>query len=215
MVGQSKGFGEGENMQSARFMGDKAYVVTFINTDPLFAFDLSDPTNPVITGEVMLPGYSAYMHPAGDGYMLGVGYDGTETGLNGNAKLSLFDVTDPENPVEVDRIVLNNGWFDTDYKAFLTKGDNGFIVLNEQYSYTGMYMSGATYVKVENGKLTLVSDIHLPGEAGTRKALFIGDTLYYFAQMNTSYVTEDGDYQSETLFAFDLNNGTLLSEFKF
>ncbi len=134
-LGRTEAFGKGEDIKSVRYDGDLAYVVTFRNTDPLFAIDLSDPANPVIRGEAKLPGFSAYLHQVG-GYMVGVGYGGTEEGLDGSGKISLFDVTDPDNPTEIDQIVLDDTTFMTDHKAFVPVGDDGFIVL---YSYYNDY----------------------------------------------------------------------------
>lgn len=106
-VGKIEGIAKGESIRSVRFVGDTGYVVTFEQTDPLFVIDLSDPTNPVIKGELKIPGFSSYLHPVGDGLVIGVGYDGTENGTNGGMKISLFDVSDPENPVECDKYVVS------------------------------------------------------------------------------------------------------------
>ena len=213
VVGQSKSFGEDENIRSVRFSGDTGYVVTFLNTDPLFVFDLSDPANPVIKGEAKLPGYSAYMHPAGDGYMLGVGYDGTETGLNGDGKISLFDVSDPENPMEVDRILLKNGCFDTDYKSFITKDGNGFIVTfstwSDDYSESGC---GAVYFTVENGAITVVSRSEVLHSAYGQRALFIGNELYLYTRWDEYSEKEEMWTEGETLYSFRLSTGEKIAE---
>lgn len=192
VLGQSKSFGENETIRGVRFSGEKAYVVTFLNTDPLFVFDLSDPANPVTTGETKLPGFSAYLHPAGEGYMIGVGYDGTEDGITDAAKISLFDVSDPENPVEADRLVLDSAAFDTDYKRFITKGENGFIVPYYQWDYNGS-ASGAVYFTVENGKIVLQSKIELPEKTNSALAVYIGENLYFYTQRYT-YVTTTDEY---------------------
>ena len=221
VIGQSESFGKNENIRSVRFMGEKAYVVTFLNTDPLFAFDLSDPAKPVITGETKLPGYSAYMHPIAEGYMLGVGYDGTETGTNGDAKLSLFDISDPADPKETDRFILENGWFNTDYKSFMVKGENGCIVITSRWDEkNSLNLSGAVYVTAENGDLNVVSQFELPENAYLNKALFIGNVFYAFAQKSEpteDAYNDDGYYlgsytYSEVICALDLTSGALLGE---
>ena len=89
----------GERIYAVRFLGDTGYVVTFRQTDPLYTLDLADPARPVVRGELKIPGYSAYLHPVGDGLLLGVGQDATRgratvTGL----QLSLFDVSDLAQP---------------------------------------------------------------------------------------------------------------------
>ncbi len=98
-----------ERVESARFMGDKAYLVTYEQTDPLFTLDLSDPYNPKIMGELKLPGFSYYLHPVDENTVLGFGYHGTLLGANYNTvKVSLFDISDFNNPKEIDKVVINN-----------------------------------------------------------------------------------------------------------
>ena len=86
-----------------RFVGDTGYVVTFRQVDPLYVLDLADPTAPRVTGELKIPGYSAYLHPVGPGLLLGVGRDATPDGATGGVQVSLFDVSDPADPVRLDR----------------------------------------------------------------------------------------------------------------
>ncbi|KPB04117.1 beta-propeller domain-containing protein [Bacillus sp. CHD6a] len=97
----------GERIYSVRFMQDKAYVVTFKEVDPLFVFDLSNPNEPKVLGELKIPGFSNYLHPYDENHLIGFGYDtkvekdqwGTRVVTNG-VKISLFDVSDPTNPLE-------------------------------------------------------------------------------------------------------------------
>ncbi len=104
VVGEITGIAKGETIKSVRFTGDTGYVVTFEQTDPLFVIDLSNPEKPEIKGELKIPGFSTYLHPVGDNLLLGVGVDGTNDGQGNGMKVSLFDVSDPENPVEADKI---------------------------------------------------------------------------------------------------------------
>lgn len=127
-AGVSEVLAEGEYIRSVRFMGAYAYVVTFRQTDPLFVLDLSDPAAPALKGEVKLPGFSAYLHPAGEGYLIGIGYGGTEEGLDGSAKISVFDVRDPANPKETGSVTLQDANLNTDYKAFVTLPDGSFLL---------------------------------------------------------------------------------------
>ena len=89
----------GEEIAAVRYDGDRAYVVTFENTDPLYTLDLADPKAPKIAGALEVPGFSTYLHPFDDGYLLAIG-ENTE---QGGADLSLFDVRDPAAPRLVDR----------------------------------------------------------------------------------------------------------------
>ena len=106
-VGLLKDIAKGERIKSVRFTGNTAYVVTFIQTDPLFVIDLTDVKAPKILGELKIPGYSAYLHPVGEGLVMGVGLDGTESGTNGGMKVSLFDVSDPTKPVECGKFTMS------------------------------------------------------------------------------------------------------------
>ncbi len=101
-VGAVNDFATGEQIYSVRFDGDRAFVVTFRQVDPLFVFDLSDPTTPVIRGELQVPGYSSYLQVIDENHLLAVGRD-TETQ---STKVSLYDISDPANPIEVDSDVL-------------------------------------------------------------------------------------------------------------
>lgn len=153
-----------EQIRAVRFSGDTGYVVTFYQTDPLFVIDLSDPENPEIKGELKIPGFSSYLHPVGENLLLGVGMGGDDNGANNSAKLSLFDVSDPENPKEIDTLIIDDAYFDTDYKAFVSDSDDAtFMVPYDRYEYetTGtdsVYGSSDTYtgilrIAVENGRI--------------------------------------------------------------
>lgn len=100
-VGQVGELGKGERIFAVRFMEDVAYVVTFRQTDPLYTIDLSDPTKPTTTGELKIPGFSNYLHPVGNGFLVGVGQDGTDDGRTTGALMSAFDVSDLLNPTRV------------------------------------------------------------------------------------------------------------------
>lgn len=109
MTGSVKGLAKGERIYSARFMGDKAYMVTFRETDPLFVIDVADPAKPKVLGELKIPGFSNYLHPLDENHLIGFGYDtvaqknpsgGEPLILTKGMKISLFDVTDFHNPKE-------------------------------------------------------------------------------------------------------------------
>ncbi len=108
VVGEKNYIARGETIKSVRFAGDTGYVVTFEQTDPLFVIDLSNPEKPEIKGELKIPGFSTYLHPITETLLLGIGKDGTESGTNGGIKVSLFDVSDPENPKEVDKVTVSS-----------------------------------------------------------------------------------------------------------
>lgn len=93
-VGRIDNMAPDETVRSVRFDGDIGYVVTFRQTDPLFAIDLSDPQNPTVLSALKITGFSEYLHPFADDRLLGFGHAGTEDGLNGRMKLTMFDTTD-------------------------------------------------------------------------------------------------------------------------
>ena len=103
-VGAVWGLGEGERIFAVRFMGPDAYVVTFRQTDPLYALDLSDPFDPRVLGHLKIPGFSSYLHPVGEDLLLGVGQDASPEGRVEGLQVSLFDVSDPTDPVRVAQI---------------------------------------------------------------------------------------------------------------
>lgn len=98
----------GEQIYSTRFMGDRGYMVTYRNVDPLYVLDLEDPTKPAILGELKIPGYSNYLHPYQEGYLIGFGKDSVELqnqwdpttswAYYQGLKVALFDVRDVKNP---------------------------------------------------------------------------------------------------------------------
>ena len=97
-TGRLDGLGKGERIFAVRYFGDLATVVTFRQTDPLYTVDLSDPAAPRLAGELKVPGFSSYLHPVGDGRLLGVGQDADAEGRTTSLQLSLFDVSDPASP---------------------------------------------------------------------------------------------------------------------
>ncbi|HTN99290.1 MAG TPA: beta-propeller domain-containing protein [Microthrixaceae bacterium] len=125
------GLGPGETVQSVRFLDSIAYVVTFRQTDPLYAIDLSDPKAPRNLGELKVTGFSQYMHPVGEGLLIGVGREvdpatGTDLGL----KISLFDVSNPVAMTEVDRIVVPDAYSPAgdDHRAFTWDSVNNHAI---------------------------------------------------------------------------------------
>ena len=117
VIGKVGDIAPDERIWSARFIGDKAYIVTFRNIDPLWTVDLSEPTNPRIIGELKIPGVSTYIHPVGDTHLLTIGIAGDDEGLDwGVTQISFFDVSDFSNPILESELKLNpapnedNGW---------------------------------------------------------------------------------------------------------
>jgi inhibitor of cysteine peptidase len=128
VVGRLENLAPGENFHSARFMGNRCYLVTFKKTDPLFVIDLSNATNPRVLGELKIPGYSDYLHPYDETHLIGVGKNTVEAEEGDFAwyqgiKISLFDVSNVTNPIQDATYVIGDRGSDTpvltDPKAFL------------------------------------------------------------------------------------------------
>ncbi len=108
VVGHVGGIAVGERIWSSRFVGDRGYLVTFRNVDPLWTLDLSDPTNPQVIGELEVPGVSTYIHPLDENHLLTIGIAGDKNGLDwGSTQLSLFDVTDFADPKLASKLELS------------------------------------------------------------------------------------------------------------
>lgn len=138
IVGKVSDIAPGERIYSARFMGDRAYLVTFDKVDPFFVIDVSNPTAPMILGELKIPGYSDYLHPYDENHVIGLGKDTvlakeeTFSWYQG-VKLSLFDVTDVNNPKEISKFIIGDrGTYSTaqnDPHAFLFSRAKNLLVL--------------------------------------------------------------------------------------
>lgn len=106
-VGSIDNLAKEERVYSARLMGDIGYFVTFKETDPLFSVDLSDPEKPEIIGSLKIPGFSDYLHPYGEGRLLGIGMNvDEETMVTDGVKLTMFDISDPTDVKEEDTYIL-------------------------------------------------------------------------------------------------------------
>lgn len=137
-IGKIEDIAPGEQIYSARFMGDKGFLVTFQKVDPFFTLDLKDPENPKIIGKLKIPGYSDYLHPLDANHMLGLGKEAVAAEQGDFAwyqglKMAIFDVTDYTNPVEVDKVVIGDRGSDSyalqDHKAFLYDRQRGLLVI--------------------------------------------------------------------------------------
>jgi hypothetical protein len=131
-VGQLSGLGTGQKIYSVRFVGDTAYVVTFRQVDPLYTIDLMAPRAPRVAGKLELEGYSSYLHPLGDGLLLGVGQDVGSLNEPSGLQLELFDVTDPGAPRLLHKTTLGQGSSSEvqyDHHAFLFWPPTGLAVL--------------------------------------------------------------------------------------
>ena len=106
VIGEIEDLAPGEQIYSARFLGDTGYFVTFRNMDPLFSVDLTNPKKPKILGELKITGFSEYLHPYDDNLLLGIGREiSPDKGNFKGLKLSMFDISNPKNVTEIQKIV--------------------------------------------------------------------------------------------------------------
>jgi uncharacterized secreted protein with C-terminal beta-propeller domain len=138
IVGKLENIADGENLEAARFMGDRCYLVTFIRTDPLFVIDLSKPTSPAILGELNVSGYSDYLYPYDETHLIGIGKEAIASDEANFAwyqgiKVALFDVSNVSNPVQIANYTIGDRGTDspvlTDPKAFLFDESRDLLVI--------------------------------------------------------------------------------------
>lgn len=138
IVGKLEDLAPGERIYSARFLGEKGYLVTFKKVDPLFVIDLSDPSQPRVLGKLKIPGFSDYLHPYDENHIIGVGKETVEAEQGDFAwfqgiKIALFDVSDVNSPKELSKYVIGHRGTNSevlqDHKAFLFSRERNLLVL--------------------------------------------------------------------------------------
>ena len=194
IVGSIEDLAPGEQIYSTRFIGDTCYLVTFRQIDPFFVIDLSNPTNPEVLGELKIPGFSTYLHPYDNTHIIGIGRNGS------NVKISLFEVTDPRNPIELSNYEIINsdnnwGWSESialyEHKAFLFDKEKNLLVIP-----AGMYYKQSAYVfdiSIDDGIIfsgNISHDYEIEQESeeeyyywyddgnSVKRTLYIDDVLY-------------------------------------
>ena len=168
-VGKVEGIAKGEKIYSVRYVGSKAYVVTFKTMDPLFVIDLSDVKNPKILGELKIPGYSTYLHPYDETHLIGFGYDTKENSsrdgyVQNGLKMSMFDVTNLNNPKEMFTVKIGEKNASSplihDHKALLFSKEKNIIAFPVNVYKNGKYVSEAQIYKIDLEKgFTLQGEI--------------------------------------------------------
>jgi uncharacterized secreted protein with C-terminal beta-propeller domain len=191
LLGRADGLGRGERIYAVRFVGDKGYVVTFRQVDPLYTLDLSKKTDPRVVGELKLLGFSAYLHPISDDLLLGVGQDASAEGRTLGTQLSLFDVSDPRQPARKAGVSLGGGASSSaefDPHAFLFWKPSSLAVIPlSTYGARGQDFSGAVGFRIGAASIAEVGRITHPADPGQSdpvympdigRSLVIGDALY-------------------------------------
>ncbi len=190
----------GELIKSTRFVGDYAYLVTFQQIDPFYVINLSDPNHPFIEGELLIPGFSTYLQPLNEDYILGIGFGDKYGGTNG-LKISIYDISDKSNPFVFDEIIFDYsefGWASSsvtyNHKDLLVSLSKGIIALPfSTYNWTDSgrsYNSGILVYNINletgftfNGYVT--HDTDSEEEIYVYKSKFISD---YFYTISNKYI---------------------------
>lgn len=185
IIGRLEDLAEKESIFATRFVEDRLYMITFEEIDPFFVIDLSDPTNIRNLGELKIPGFSRYLHPYNDDIIIGIGHQATEQGRITGLKVSLFDVSDVNNPIELTNYVTDERYAHStalfEHRAFLFSKEKNLLVIpivnygrwdyGRADAYTGAFVFHITE-----------SDVSLRGlvehSAQVERSLYIEDLLY-------------------------------------
>lgn len=173
---------EGEDIRSARFLGDIGYFVTFRNTDPLFSVDLSDPSDPKILGELKITGFSSYLHFYGENKLLGVGNEvDPETGAYTGIKLAMFDVSDPSNVKQLHKFVIKDTYdcpLFYNYKAAMIDTEKMFLASCVIPAIWSFAMMKKKDLKMSSRKISEILTMAIYNGLQEVRGCFIGDNFY-------------------------------------
>lgn len=231
VIGKVENLAFGEQIYSARFIGERGFLVTFVNVDPLFTLDLSDPRSPKVVGELKIPGYSDYIHPWGENHLITIGkdavFDGDMTWYQG-VQLSVFDVTRFDRPALLHKLVIGDRGTQSEanynHKAFTFWAEHNLLAIpvdlyevpdksEETPPNTyGRYFSSGLYVfrvSLESGFEKLgILPVNVSGERYSQawaRGIFVEETVYSVTPgVIHSAVVDDID---ATLKALPLLNG--------
>ena len=219
-VGHLGGIAPGEQIFSARFTGEKAFMITFEQIDPLFTIDLSSRTAPRLVGHLEIEGFSSYLHPIEGDRLLAIGVGGDETGANWRTQINLFDVANFEAPalMDAEELVTEGwGWSEAQYehKAFQYFAPKKLLAvplssyteaIDPQGNYTYDWSSRLEVIRVDDGALSRVGAIDHSiyydaeqwwGSPEVRRSIFMGDFLYVISARALTVHRLDGLAQVE------------------
>jgi uncharacterized secreted protein with C-terminal beta-propeller domain len=184
IAGGLSDLGVQESVRSARFDGDRGYIVTFLRQDPLFVIDLSNPIQPKLSGELEIPGFSSYLHPIDDHRIIGVGQNATAEGWRNGLQVSLFDVSDPAHPTRPANFLFQTDemfdWTESiaqnDHHAFAYFPQQGILALPVSAVTSNGYESTVYLLRIGKDDITLVGKVPQKGFAS--RNVRIGGNLY-------------------------------------
>lgn len=214
-IGKIENLANDERIYSVRFIGKIGYIVTFKQIDPLFIIDLSDPTNPVVKGELKIPGYSSYLHPYDENHIIGIGYNTKDNGrggvTNASMKMSMFDVSDLENPKEIFNTDIGGEYASSEllynHKAlFYKKSEDliGFPVTYRDYDYRDDKNGFVIFkIDLEENEFEKYGEVlkEIDYRTNVRRVIYIEDIVYALSDTN--------------IVSYDLNTFEKLNELNF
>lgn len=178
-TGSVGGMGVGEDLKAVRWFGDLAVVVTFMQTDPLYTVDLSDPLDPQVVGRLKIAGFSAYLHPVGGNRLLGIGQDADRRGVETASQASLFDLGDPAVPERLATAPLGRGHrgqspVEDDARAFtyVSATRTAYVPVGGRY---GGGNARVAVLAVGADTVTVQWRVPVPGRAGDVRVLPLTD----------------------------------------
>lgn len=187
ILGKLENIAPNENLDSARFIGNRCYLSTsVIRIDPFFVIDVENATKPKILGYLKIPGFMRYLHPYDENHIIGVGRD-----ENNSVKISIFDVTNVSAPIEIDMYSVPGDWSDstvlTDHKAFLFEKSRDLLAIpvsayywDKYWQWQGLYVFNITLSNgiVLRGNVTHLEDTAYYWNCQVKRALYIDNVLY-------------------------------------
>ena len=209
MIGNLENLANGENIYSVRFMGEKAYIVTYKQVDPLFVIDLSDPQNPTKQGELKIPGYSTYLHPFDETHIIGFGYDTNNDGtrnINNGLKLSMFDVTDMNNPKELFTEIIGNSstYSEATYnhKAILYINNIMALPISDYRQNTSVSEALIYEISIENGfnlKGKYTQNTNRDYNKKINRIIYANDGYYILSNANINKIDKNNFKTTDTI----------------
>lgn len=202
LTGKIEGLAQGEEIYAARYLGNMAYFVTYRNTDPLFAVDLSDDKNPKVLGELKISGFSEYLHFWGEDKLVGIGYETDEkTGEHTGIKITMFDTSDPSSLKEMNSLVLKDYNYSEalyNYKCVLADAEEnllGFALQSygdeESAAYLLLSWNGEKFETLLSQNLTDQAgkqDASKGADTSAYRGIYVGDMFYIVStETITSY----------------------------
>lgn len=202
LTGKIEGLAQGEEIYAARYLGNMAYFVTYRNTDPLFAVDLSDDKNPKVLGELKISGFSEYLHFWGEDKLVGIGYETDEkTGEHTGIKITMFDISDSSSLKEMNSLVLKDYNYSEalyNYKCVLADAEEnllGFALQSygdeESVAYLLLSWNGEKFETLLSQNLTDQAgkqDASKGADTSAYRGIYVGDMFYIVStETITSY----------------------------